>query len=186
MTARDVRRDNPSFLDYNPDLIEPPDGGYSFIEWEDLSAHERTNIAMTRFARATNRASINMAAFGLSVTGMHKAMAEMPSLIKAMNKLAEAFQTAQAAPPRTDYIQAMPQEVEEIHRLINVGHTGHEMSMAEPVPMYTGVWVDGSVATPRRPGNMINAITFTEPVEHRESRTGGERVWWTVRVFMKA
>ena len=183
---------------YAAELVEPPDGGYSFVEWDDLSAGERLQVAGKGKWVRSEYYGVPMTILRETALGAHRVQA-LHYVLDELRKRKVAsdektrLDAAQQANDRVvakgmdKYLKADPMEIKAILSALEEGGTGREVVCDEPIPAYTCVWHDGrKYIRGVRPGNMSNAVTFTAPEETRSmDRQGNPIVVYRTKVFLK-
>ena len=186
------------YYGYEKDAVEPPDGGYSFVEWEELGPVVRLSVLGLHGINPEDYTFPTHAA-------MRDAVARFESREQAAETLASWREVAIEERAKLDavlatneservvaegmdrYLKADPGEIKAIIAAIGQGRTGREVECDEPIPVYTCVWLDSGRIRGVRPGSMSNAVTATQPsLLRQETNEWGKVVrTYKTRVFVK-
>lgn len=160
---------------FDEELIEPPNGGYSFIEWEDLP----TLVKRAQSIVGNNSALVFGLVDGYEVESILRDTTTRESANEIFTELMEKEAIRAAAveamvaagdPPRNvapgmeKYLKADPREVHAIQDALSKGRQGREVRCSEPIPAWTCVWASSEKSINGvTPGSMSNAVTYKEP-----------------------
>lgn len=188
------------FYGEDREIVEPPNGEYSFIEWDDLDREQR-------FAMVIDRQTTTPRAYGHSsweaILSTLEGFASRESAVGVLERLqaTAAKQREEAAqktgsvdiservvaPGMEKFLVADPNEVIAIRKAVTEGRVGKLVECGpHPIPQWTCVWVDGKSARGVLPGSMSNAVTFGKPESYiTGSVSGDKQTHYTQRVFLK-
>lgn len=178
---------------HDPDLLNPPNGGYCFIEWDDMDVNDRRAVLERRMGSSWSRVKdAERAYIRNAIGGMHSVeglILDVMSLIEA-REAKEAKRAAQLARDAENrpadglaegkYLLAQPHEIGVIRELVDGGYRGREVIVREYLPAF--VCMKPGNAGPARPGDLVGGITMGRAIKTHAS-DGVSYDLWRVEVF---
>ena len=167
------------------DLLDPPDGGYCYFDWDDLGTNRRLWLV---YDKSGNTGLLDLPtdfalALGSAVEEaetVDAALAAVEDLVKTRRiQMEEAAAAAREMLARETadltlkalgkYLRATEREVDAILKMSDQqrwhdGVIGQPMSCAEPLPRFTAVTMTNRGCAGVRPGGMVMGITTVDAV----------------------
>lgn len=181
------------------ELVNPPTGGYPFIEWDDLDNTVRVAVAAERACRngvklskITRRMRGTLVANLDDLANQNKAIPDLITLAAVIEDLVheqeallqDAMERINAAQKQGGpYLLAEPHEVVSILQAANGKDIGDIVPCNGALAAYTCVKGTHREVTGSLPGNVVTGITVTNAWQ--EFGDTGRKLQWMTRVVWK-